>query len=185
MKWLAALLVVIAAVAIGSGCGGDDSETAEGSGFKVLASTTVTTGSLPTKARFVARVNQICRNGWKVILQNFREYSGWQSPRMSEEERFAKSVRLSYLAGVDFHIFDEIYNLGAPEGEEKNAEDIIGTMQIAVERGQRVVSVPTTDELVALFADYNEIAREYGLDECLIEDSHLPKTAPPEGLPGA
>lgn len=178
MRWLVAMTVG-AAVAIGSGCGGDGSETAEGGGFSVYADTTMTTGSLPTKARFVARVNQICRYGWKVIHENFRDYSSWQSPRLSEEKLFARSVRLSYLAGLDFHIFDEIYRLGAPKGEERAAEDVIGAMQTAVERGQRVVTVPTSEELVALFADYNQIAGEYGFSDCLVEGSHLPETAPP------
>jgi len=178
MRWLVAIAVV-AALAIGAGCGGDSSENAEGQGFVVQASTTMTTGSLPTKARFVARVNQICRNGWKVILQNFDEYSSWQDPKLTERKLFAMSVRLSYLAGVDFHIFDEIYNLGAPKGEERAAEDVIGELQTAVERGQRVVTVPNTAKLEALFADYNRAAREYGFDECLIGGSHLPETAPP------
>jgi hypothetical protein len=178
MQRLAAAAVA-AAIVIGGGCGGDSSTGASGQDFSVIADTTMTTGSLPTKARFVARVNQICRNGWKVILQNFDEYSSWQSPSLSEQQLFAKSVRLSYLAGVDFHIFDEIQNLGAPKGEERAAEDVIGTMQIAVERGQRVVPVPTTAKLEALFADYNRVAGEYGFDECLVDSSHLPETAPP------
>lgn len=183
MRRPAAVAAVVAAVAIGGGCGGDSAETAEGGGFKVQASTTVTTGSLPTKARFVARVNQICRKAWKLILRNFSRYSSWQSPRMSEADVFAKTVRLTYLASVDFYIFDPIYRMGAPKGEERAAEDVIGTMQIAVERGQRVVRVPTTEKLLALFADYNEVARDYGLDECLVEGPHLPKASTPEGPP--
>lgn len=167
---------VAVALLITVGCGGEDSAGAGNQKFSVRADTTVTTGSLPTKARFVARVNQICRNGWKVILQNFSEYSSWQDPKLSERQLFAKSVRLSYTAGVDFHIFDEIYNLGAPKGEERPTEDVIGAMQVAVEKGQRVVSVPTAAKLKELFAKYNQAAHEYGFDDCLVAGSHLPKT---------
>jgi hypothetical protein len=169
---------------LGGGCGGGESSTSGATGepaFTVEAITTVTTGSTPMKAVFLARVNRICRRNWSEILENFAEYSSWQGKGLSEQQLFAKSVRDSYLAGVDFLIFDPIFRLGAPKGEEREVEDVIGAMQIAVEKGQRVVSVPTTKKLEDLFADYNQAAREYGLVDCLVQAGHLPELplAPP------
>jgi hypothetical protein len=173
-------IVALAVVAIAaSGCGGADSDN-ERQGFVVKADTTVTTASL-TKAQFVAHVNDVCRRRWPVILQNFVEYSGSLSPRWSEEKRFANAARLSFMAGVDFHIFDQIYKLGAPSGEEHNVEAVIGAMQEAVERGERQVRIISPVELQALFGKYNEIALHYGLGECSVSGAHLPVLAPVAG----
>jgi hypothetical protein len=171
---IVALVAVVALVS--AGCGGHSNAAETGNrGFSVEADTTMTTGSL-SKGAFIAKINGLCERKWPLIDQNFVEYIGTLNPRWSQERRFANAVRLSFMAGVDFHIFDEIYNLGAPEGEEQNVEKVIGAMQEAVERGQRQVRVISPVELQALFGRYNELARRYGLDECLVSGMHLPKT---------
>jgi hypothetical protein len=172
-----ALSLVLAA----AGCGGESpgGGTSGGSSFVVRASTTVTTGAASTRAHFVARVNQICRKKWRVILENFSQYSSWQGPELTERQLYADSIRESYLAGVDFHIFDSIFKMGAPKGQERAVEEVIGAMQAAVETGQRVVAVDNAAKLEALFGDYNAAAREYGFVDCLVESPHLPKLSPP------
>ncbi|MET0305165.1 MAG: hypothetical protein ABW196_02925 [Solirubrobacterales bacterium] len=170
MKFLSKyLIVLVAAASLAIGCGGEGGEESTGAGFNVYASTTVTTGPLD-KPRFVAHVNKLCREGWAEILDNFTEYSSWQkAKKMSRQEVFIDSVRESFLAGFDFHVFDEIYLLGGPSGEEKDVEDVIGALQLAVERGQRQVQVSSPSQLTALFADYNRRARAYGLEDCLVD----------------
>ncbi len=173
-RLIAALVVLVVAATMTIGCGGDSGATdSQDHEFSVLADTTVTTGSLP-KGAFIAQVNDLCRRKWQVILHNFVLYSGWLNPRWSKERRFANAVRLSYMAGVDFHIFDDIFRLGAPVGEQRDVENVIGPMQEAVERGQRQVRITSNAQLEALFDNYNQAARRYGLNECLVEGQHLP-----------
>ena len=128
-----------------------------------------------TKARFVTQANHACRHGWGVILENFAQYSSWQSPKLSERELFAKAVRFSFLAGLDFWIFDPIQKLKAPVGEKESVEEVIGKMQIAVERGERGLRAYTPTQLSAQFADYNRVARRYGLEDCLVDGARLLK----------
>jgi hypothetical protein len=185
-RW-AALIAVVAATAVGAaGCGGSAGDDASGSPaneFTVRADTTVSANKSLTKAALIERVNEICQNRWPKILSNFSKYSSWQNPPISKADLFARSVRLSYTAGVDLHIFDRIYYLGAPPSQRQAVEAVIGALQEAVERGQRVVRVTNRGQLEALFADYNAKASRYGFDECLVKGSHLPHASKPVGLP--
>jgi hypothetical protein len=170
------LTAALATLAVGS-CGGDSESGGSGeAGFVVEASTTVLTGPLD-KPQFVVRVNKICREGWAEILDNFTEYSSWkQEDGLNEDEAFKKSVRLSFLAGFDFHVFDPIYQLGGPPGEEKEIEDIIGALQLAVELGQRRINITSPEQLTNHFAEYNRLAQEYGLTDCLVDGERVKKS---------
>lgn len=160
-----------------AGCGGDEGESSAATdggsqGFTVKASTTMEPGKL-RKAQFIARVNQYCRRAWVIILDNFKQYHSWLNKKSSAQKRFSMSVRLSLLAGIDFHIFDNIRLLGAPRGEEAEIEDIIGPMQEAVERGQRLDPLHSVAELEALFSVYNRRAQQYGLTYCPVDRAHI------------
>jgi hypothetical protein len=170
MKFLSKyLMLLIVAAPLAIGCGDNGGEESVEAAFTVQARTTIITGPLD-KPRFIARVNKLCREGWAEILDNFSEYTSWQDAKeMSRQEIFTESVRESFLAGFDFHVFDEIRNLGGPRGEEEVVEDVIGALQLAVERGQRQVRVSSPAQLTALFADYNRRARAYGLEDCLVD----------------
>jgi hypothetical protein len=163
------------AAAVCGGCGGNGSSGTDARGFSVRADTTMTTAASLTRARFVMRINRTCRRTWPAILENFAAYGGRLAPELSGGRRYAKAIRLSFTAGLDFYVFDAIYNLGAPPGEEKRVEEMIGTMQESVERTQRGLRpVRSPEQLEAHFAAYNRLAREYGLDDCLVADMHLP-----------
>lgn len=153
------------------GCGGD-SEATGGDEFVVRASTTMSPGKL-SKPEFIAKMTRVCRVAWKTILDNFEQYYGWQSRKMGEQKRFSKTVRLSLMAGIDFHIFDDYRFTGAPPGDEKVLEEVIGPMQEAVERGQRLGPLHSVAEITDLFSEYNRRAARYGLDECLVDRAHL------------
>jgi hypothetical protein len=162
-----------------AGCGGESSSGDELSShsdtYDVEADTTMTTAANLDQAEFLARTEEICRRAWKPILKNFAEYSSWQHRKMPERKRFVEAVQLTLLASIDFYIFDEIYNLGAPKGEERETEEIIGTMQSAVERGQKKLEpIASVAQIVNLFDEYNRRASRYGLsDECLVDEPHL------------
>jgi hypothetical protein len=171
------MVAAIALAAMVAGCGGDNGGASAETGAKtysVEANTTVTTTSI-SKGRFISRVNQTCREAWVIILDNYRVHSSTQDPKLSKRERFAEAIRLSVLAGIDFHIFDNIRFLGAPRGEAREVEEIIGPMQFAVEQGQQGVHVTSIARLSSLFTDFNQRAHQYGLDDCLVNASHLGK----------
>jgi hypothetical protein len=157
--------------AIVAGCG--SSSSAGDQTYSVEADTTMTTANIG-KAQFISRVNKICRQAWRIIISNFAEYSDTQDPKLSKKARFAEGLHLSLLAGIDFHIFDNIYRLGAPPGEEREAERIIGALQSADERGRKyLVPLATVDQAVELFGEYNQRARRYGLTDCLVDHTHV------------
>lgn len=166
------LLAVATATALaGSGCGGS-SGAAENT-YSVEADTVVTTASF-AKAQLVPRINKICRQAWVVITDNFTEYSSWHNSKKGPPRRFAEAVRLSLLAGIQFHIFDGIYRLGAPQGEEPEVEAIIGSMQSANERGMKQLApVSSIAQISELYGDYNQRARRFGIDDCLVDEARL------------
>lgn len=172
--WISASILV-AVLAAGTGCGSqeqDSSDTGAGSGFTVQASTTMLTAAL-SRSQFIARVNRICREGWPVIVENLSQYSATQDPTESRKARLADAVRVSITASIDIRIFDSIRLVGAPKGQERKIEKIIGSMQEAVERAQRVRPIYSYAELTALFSDYNRRARGYGLHECVVDKAHI------------
>jgi len=161
------LFAACAAAIFATGCGGGDGGGVSGGGartYSVVASTTMT-GTAISKARFVERVNGICRHAWPVLVKNLEQ--------VRKRRGLTASIRLSLLAGIDFEIFDKIRTLGAPEGEERAIEEIIGPMQYTVERNQKHARLHSVAQVVRAFADYNRRARAYGLEECLVDRSHL------------
>lgn len=167
VKRLRLLLPLTAVVAVAAGCG------SSGSSYTVVADTTITTASFPAQ-QLIPRINRICREEWPEILENFAKYSRWHEDEGAARKRFAESARLSLMAGIDFHIFDQIHRLGAPKGHEQEIEEAIGSMQSAVERAQKGLEpVSSVAEVDALFAEYNARARELGLDECLVDTARL------------
>lgn len=166
---MAAALVASAVIAGCGGAGGDKQP------YKVQASTTVATASPRlTEAQFVSRANRLCREGWKTVVHNFVEYNGWQEGKAGKKATFAESVRLSLLAGIDFHIFDEIQRLGSAPGQEKQLEAIIGALQEAVELGQlKRWQAYSAAEVPPHFRKFNPRAQSYGLGDCLVSQARL------------
>ena len=168
-NWISALLSVLLASLFAAGCGGSGGGT-----YVVRADTTMTVADDLNREEFVHRANGICREAWPVILQNFADYRRSQARSLGEPKLFDKVVRQSVLAGIDFHIFDNIYRLGAPPGQPSAVEDIIGPMQRTVETGQRGYwHAHSVADLEARFRDYNLRARRYGLLDCLANYAHL------------
>ncbi|MGC1853261.1 MAG: hypothetical protein WA687_12565 [Solirubrobacterales bacterium] len=156
-----------------AGCGDDGSDDRQA--YVVQAGTTMTVASPPiTKTQFVARINKICRKAWVTVTDNFAVYSETQDRDLSKSARLAEAIQLSLLAGIDFHIFDNFRILGAPTGQEDEIEAIIGPFQESVELGwinrPRLRSFPQVAEH---FDEYNQRARQYDLDDCLVDQEHL------------
>jgi hypothetical protein len=135
----------------------------------------MTTAASLTRAGFVVRINRTCQRTWPTILDNFLVYGSSLAPELSDKGRYAKAVQFSFMAGLDFYVFDAIYGLGAPRGEEEHVEEMIGAMQESVERTQRGLRpIRSAEQLEAHFDAYNALARAYELDDCLVAGAHLP-----------
>ncbi len=163
-----ALIVLVLPIVLSSGCGGSSDNNAS---YKVKADTTLTVASIG-KPAFVNRVNKICRHGWHEVIGNFIQYSGWQSKNLSGDALFDKAYHLSLLAGLDFHIFDDIKYLGAPANQKGQAEKLLGTFQKAIELGARRDAHSIAD-VQDQFEDFNALAADYGVDDCLVDEAHL------------
>jgi cobalamin biosynthesis protein CobT len=135
----------------------------------------------------VPRIQRICRTAWPVIIDDFVSYRRWEESKPGKargRSLFAITAELTLMASIDYHIFDTIYQQGAPEGEERNVEEIIGAMQSAIERGQKgLAPVSSVQQLEELFAEYNRRARNYGLDECLVDGARLSRLGVPPAHP--
>lgn len=150
-------------------CGGDEADD-----FQVRASTTMSVASPPiAKAQFVEGANQICREAWVEVRENLAKHMSRQDMGMSARARFADTVRTPFLAGIDFFIFDYIRRLGAPPGQAAEIEAIIGPFQESVELGQRRVRLFSVEQVEDHFRVYNQRARRYGLDDCLVSEARL------------
>jgi len=165
----------LATAVFAAGCGGGgDSAGAPGQSSSGGTDTERTTDAM-TKAQFVAHFNGVCRRAWPLIRENAAEYSRAQNPRLSEKKLFAKVVRYSFMAGFDFHIFNPMHELGTPaDSSEHQGTTMNFAMKEAVERAIHRMWLHSPAQLVALFADYNQAARRYGLDECVVAGPHLP-----------
>jgi len=176
-KQLIFLLIAAAFAVPFAGCGGDDSSGSETQTYSVEASTTMLVASPPlTKQQFVDRTNQDCQVSWVRIQENVDAFRRKQDPKLSEKERFAETVRDLLLGEIVFHIFDAIRIRGAPSGETEEIEEIIGPMQASSELGQKGrPALYTIEQLTEHYREYNQGARKYGIDECLIDEAHVPR----------
>lgn len=175
---MATMAIAALAMTVGGcgGSGGDDS-TPEDRDIALRADTTMTTKPSLTKAKFLAHVNDLCRRKWRFILRAYRQtavVTARLHPQTTELQQYTRGVRFSYFPSIDFHIFDEVQRLGAPPGENHAIEDVIGTMQVSVERGERM-RMTSPAQVEALFDGYNRRASRYGLSACLVSGAHLPR----------
>jgi hypothetical protein len=162
---IGSLAIVTAVVA---GCGGAGERE-----FHVEAPTSVSTGPV-TKAQFVDHANRICRRAWPRILKFYIPFSRRRQDKgLSNEEVFARSVRVSFLATLDFVVFDPIHRTPAPAGENAHVEEVIGKLQRAIELGQRRIRIHSLGQFASVFEAYNLAAHEYGLDDCLVDGTRL------------
>jgi hypothetical protein len=178
----AALAIAGSLAAIAAGCGagaaspngGDSSAGAIGQTSAQKAEVTTPATSM-TKTRYVAWLNHVCRRSWPAILHNATEYWRQQKPNLSRKARFEQTVRFSYMAGFDYYVFSKVNAWGPPGEHRHGGKRMINAMKKAVEDGLHRVWIGSPKELAAVFADYNRIARQYGVDRCLVAGAHVPR----------
>jgi hypothetical protein len=152
-----ALLVAIAAVfalaALVAGCGGGDDTTDE----------TVTL----TKTEFIKQGDAICKEGNEEISEGFEEYAEENDLPQNKEPSTEQGIEITetvILPNVQQQA-EEIRELGAPEGDEDQVDELLTSLEDAVAEGEddpELLFKGDTDP----FAKVNELATDYGFKVC-------------------
>lgn len=156
------LLAAIAIAACAPGCGGgggDTSSQAQPAKQKVVIPWG--SGSV-SKAEYVKRASGVCEKSWKGMLESFQQR--YQS--VTHGEKFAEASQNIFLTGMQFW-FDDISYIGAPKGEKDRIEALLTALQLAVFQGEEE-HIVSTGQFSATFAEFNRLARQYGLNSCLV-----------------
>lgn len=143
---LGLLSVAVGLAAIWAGCGD--------------SSRTVTTSSLD-KADFVKRADAICARGRLRSLG----YRPAAAAGQSEGEAVTEAIETTVLPAMQ-RVVDDIYDLGAPQGEEARIEAFLAAFQQAVDEGEGL-EVPSFERLEPLLAPPGELAQKSGLESCV------------------
>jgi hypothetical protein len=157
---IALLMGVLTIALIAGGCGGSSSDNEEEG--------TVTTGSL-TKAEFVKKGNEICKNGNEEIEAGFQKFVKAhhiteKSPPSEEQSKEAAETIL--LPAIQKDISD-IRALGLPKEDGKGAEEVLHAAEEALEKGEEdPVALIESEGEPASFKKANKLSREYGLTVC-------------------
>lgn len=131
------------------------------------------------KAEYIRRANLQCDSVWHNMLRSFAEiypsvahaFQKESNPTPKAEKGFeiaAQETLLPYLQEE----FDNVQYLGAPEDEDEPVTTVLRALQNAVYDGQEQ-TVSTPDQLAAVFANFNQRAREYGIKHCLTQASRF------------
>jgi hypothetical protein len=143
-----ATILVAAAVAlagIAAGCGDDNNDS------------TTSAAETISKADFVAKANQICKQGNADIDQ-----AGKQLPHNLNEAQLEDFASSTLVPKVQSQI-DGVKALGAPAGEEAQVNKLLATVQADLDQLKADPSKIKDDHL---FDDSDQQAKALGLNEC-------------------
>jgi hypothetical protein len=147
------IAAVAAAVLVGlvAGCGGGDETTTEGS-------------AALTKAEFIKQGDAICGEGndqSEKEAEEFAEDNDFDLEKATEEqlEEAVSEVLVSNLSRQ----VEELDALAAPEGDEDQVEEIIGSLEDALEEIEGDPSLVFQNEVLK---EPGELAGEYGFKVC-------------------
>jgi hypothetical protein len=147
-RGIAAVLVVIVAAGLISGCGDDSSASI-------------------TREQFTKQANSICERSNKERRAEFKALSA-PKPNPDEswtEPEMAKVIE-QFFVGPYGEMIDELEALGAPAGAEEQVDALLQAMEEGLEK--------TEDDPIgamnnsALFKEVNELATKYGLTGCVL-----------------
>ncbi|HKF81555.1 MAG TPA: hypothetical protein VKB23_01185 [Solirubrobacterales bacterium] len=151
---LAAVAALIALGALIAGCGGGDDTTGD---------ETVTL----TKAEFIKQGDAICREGNEEIEKGFEGYAEENDLPQNKEPSTEQGIEITetvILPNVQQQA-EEIRELGAPEGDEDQVDELLTSLEDAVAEGEddpEALFSGDTDP----FADVNQLANDYGFQVC-------------------
>ena len=150
---LAAIAVLVALAALVAGCGGGDSTTDE----------TVTL----TKTEFIKQGDASCKEGNEEISEGFEEYAEENDLPQNKEPSTEQGIEITetvILPNIQQQA-EEIRELGAPEGDGDQVDELLTSLEDAVAEGEddpELLFKGNTDP----FAEVNELAKDYGFKVC-------------------
>lgn len=144
---LPALFLALALAVTGCG-GGDDGK-----------STDTPTAAAITQAEFITQADAICKAGNATI--DAAATAVGDNPSAADIELFVTSA---VIPGVQAQ-HDSIDALGAPEGDEDQIAALLAALQTGIDNLTADPGAITTAE-GSPFAEANQLASDYGLQEC-------------------
>jgi hypothetical protein len=151
--FLSAIAVLVALAALVAGCGGGDDTTDE----------TVTL----TKAEFIKQGDAICKQGNEEIEEGFEDFAEENDVPKNKEpsnEQGVEIVETVILPNVQQQA-EEIRELGAPEGDEEQVDELVTSLEDAVAEGEDDPEILFNDDTDP-FAEVNRQATAYGFKVC-------------------
>ena len=134
---------VLVALALGAGCGDDGSSS----------------GETLTKAEFIEQADAICAAGNEELNSLEPDFNTGKNPA-----QIVDSFVSEQLIPVLQTEHDEIEALGAPEGDEAEVENLLASLQGAIDAAEEdPLAFVIGDEAIA---EADKAAEAYGLKEC-------------------
>ncbi len=163
-RLLAATALALAAGSIAAGCGGgNDTTTVSGA-----SGATGAQGAPLTKDAFLAKANEICKQGNQSINQAGQQFfkslglSQNQQPTSDQIQQFANQTAIPNIEAQ----ITAIEALPAPSGDEDQVNAITDSAQQALDKLKADPSLLAGNSSNDPFADVDKLAKQYGLDEC-------------------
>lgn len=152
------LASVIAIALVAAGCGSSSDDTTGES----------TSAASLTKAEFLKQGNAICAAGNKEIEEGFEEFAkeeGINDKAPPSKAQSQKASETILLPTINKQI-EGLRELGTPEGDEGEVDELLTSAEEAVEKGEEDPVALIEEEGSNPFAEVNKAAREYGLTVC-------------------
>lgn len=158
-KRLIVLLAGVLALAIAAaGCGSTDDSTDTDT-----ASAEVTI----TKEQLIAQGDAICKQGNEEIEEGFESYAEENDiPKNQEpnDEQGVEIVEMVLVPNLKTQA-ELIRGLGAPEGDEEQVEELLDSLDEAIETAEDDPEALFNEDTDP-FGDVNQQAQDYGFSEC-------------------
>jgi hypothetical protein len=165
-KGLLALLASVVAIAlVVAGCGSSSDTTGS-------TESSESSESSLTKAEFVKKGNAICAAGNKEIEEAFEGFvkeEGIEEKSPPSEAQSKKAAETILIPTISQEL-EGIRNLGTPEGDEGEVDEILTAAEEGLETGEEDPVALIEEEGDDPFEKADELANEYGLTVCGEED---------------
>lgn len=146
MRSTTILLAVMGLVAVGVGCGSDESESV-------------------SKATFIKRATAVCLKPRINTLQRVASYSEkHKSDGLSNAELGRRAIRVVVLSTIATEI-EALRKLETPSGDAQKVEGIIAAQEKALDEA-KARTHKSYDDIEDYFGDANKALANYGLAEC-------------------
>ena len=146
-----AILALIGALAamVVVGCGGGGGDT-----------------TALSKGEFIKQANAVCKAGENERTEIFAE----AQKEIKPGDTFSKKDQAELVRTVAVEPYEKmtkgIEELGAPEGDEKQVEELLEAMKKATQKAE--ADPAQAIQTIIPFAEANKAADEYGLSDCVV-----------------